>query len=151
MAATVLSFNLTSSPAATTTADHTAYFTPPASIAGKLCYVQATYFTWDYGSAITPTLDTKDAFQVTCDWVQPFSITTSDSGSKIGAPLAYQNNSTFYPSGPVLCRIPNNPHAIRFQVSRPDGGAVNGATGTCTMALCLKVVQADSRQPPVGA
>jgi hypothetical protein len=150
MAATVLSFSITSTPGATTTADHYAYFTPPASIAGKLCYVAATYFTWDYGSAMTPTLGSKDAFQVTCDWVQPYSVTTTDSGSKLGAPLAYQNNNFCYFTGPVLCRIPDNPHVVRFQVSRPDGDNINGSSGTCYMVLSLKVVVADGRQPPLG-
>jgi hypothetical protein len=148
--ATVLSFSLSSSAASTSYADINASFTPPSSIAGKLCYVQATYFTWDYGSTITPALGSRDAFQVTCDWMQPFAITTTDSGSKVGAPLAYQNNGIFYDAGPVLGTIPDNPHVIRFRVSRPDGDPINGSTGTSYLTLSLKVVAADSRQPPLG-
>jgi hypothetical protein len=148
---TILQFNLSSTPAGTTSADHFAYFSPPLSIAGKLCYVESTYFTWDFGTAITPALVSKDAFLVTCDWAQPFSTTTNDSGSKIGAPLAAQNNNIFYSTGPVLCRIPDSPHVVRFTVSRPDGDPVNGSTGTCYLVLTLKVVEANGRTPPIGS
>lgn len=148
--ATILSFNLSSTPVSATSADHYAYFTPPSSIAGKLCYVHATFFGWDLGSAPTTAVAAGDVFQVVCDWVQPWSVTTTGAGSKVGAPLAFMNNNISSPSGPVLLRIPGNPHVVRFTVSRPDGGSVNGSTGTCYLNLCLKVIEADSRQPPLG-
>lgn len=148
--ATILQFNLASTPGAATSADHYGYFTPPSSIAGKLCYIQSTYFDWDFASAMTPSLVSKDCFQVTCDWAQPWGVTTTDAGSKIGTALACQNNNIFYSTGPVLCRIPDNPHVVRFTVSRPDGDPINGATGTCYLILTLKVVVANDRQPPLG-
>ena len=147
--ATILSFHLSSTPVSAKTADHYAYFTPPSSIAGKLCYVHTTYFQWDWGS-LPSSFGSRDTFQVSCDWTEPWAITTDDNGSKIGAPLAYMSNTTSYPSGPMLVRMPDNPHVVRFTVSRSDGDNINGSAGKCYMTLCLKVIVADGRQPPLG-
>lgn len=133
----------------TTSAELELEYTPTSNISGKLCYVEATFFTWDFGTSITPTQNSRDAFYVNCNWAQPLSCDTT-TATKPTAPLAASMNNFFYSTGPVLCRIPDGPHPVRFTVYRPDGGYLNGATGDCVLALVLKIVAMDSRQPLIG-
>lgn len=126
-------------------------FTPPSNIAGKLCYVYGTYFIFENGTAPTPTINAQDCFVVTCDWPQPWSVTTNNSGTKLGAPLAFMTNNISDPSGPVLIHMPDNPHVVRFTVSKPDGNQVTGASGTSQLTLHLNIVVANGKQPPFVA
>jgi hypothetical protein len=136
--------------ATSTLAEIETTFTPPSNISGKLCYVESTFFTWDFGTGITPTQNSRDAFYVSCNWAQPLSASVDSDVTKPTAPLAAQMNNNFYATGPVLCRIPNGPHPVRFSVYRPDKGYLNGASGDCILALTLKIVALDSRQPLIG-
>lgn len=147
--ATILHFQLSSTTVSTASIDLSASFTPPSSVAGKLCYVQATYFQWENGSTPTTALGSNDCIYVTCDWPQPWATTTTDSGSKVGAPLAFWNNNRSY-SGPHLIQMPDNPHVVRFTVTRADGNHLTGSTGTSYMTFCLKANVADGKQPPLG-
>jgi hypothetical protein len=136
--------------ATSTLAEIETLFIPTSNISGKLCYVEATFFTWDFGSAITPTQNSRDVFYVNCSWAQPLSGSCESDVTKPTAPLAAQMNNNFFSTGPVLCRIPDGPHPVRFSVYRPDKGYLNGASGDCILALTLKIVALDSRQPLIG-
>jgi hypothetical protein len=146
--ASVHTFILSNTETSVTSMNFEGSFTPPSNIAGKLCYVNAIYFVFANGSAPTPTINQADCFLVTCDWAQPWSVTTNNSGSKLGAPLAFMTNNRSYTSGPVLIRMPNNPHVVRFNVSRPDGNALTGSSGTSILTLHLSIIVANGKQPP---
>lgn len=132
-------------------------FTPPSNLSGKLCYVQSTYFNWDFLTSPSPSLTSRDAFAVYCSWATPQSgtVTMDNNGSRTTETktnLAFMNNNISTSTGPFLVSIPDGPHPVTFTVYRPDGGSISGSSdSTGLLTLCLKFVQANSRQPPIGA
>jgi hypothetical protein len=151
MATTVLTFNLSGTAQSTSEQVFGVQVDPSANIRGKLCYVECTYFVWDNGTTITPAINSRDAFYLTCNWSQPMSGMNTNGKTLPSAALAAFQNNFSYSSGPVLCRVPDGPHELAFSIKRVDGGKVNEDTTATNYALIfLKIVPADSRQPPIG-
>lgn len=151
MATTVLTFNLSGTAQSTSEQIFSVQVDPPANIRGKLCYVECTYFSWDNGATITPAITSREPFYLTCNWAQPMSGMNTNGKTLPSAALAAFQNNISYSSGPVLCRIPDGPHELVLSVKRGDGGNVAGDTTTTNYTLIfLKIVPADSRQPPIG-
>jgi hypothetical protein len=124
---------------------------PPLNIRGKLCYVECTFFGWDNYTSISPALDPRDIFYLTCDWAQPLCSTNTNGRTVPGAALAAFNNNISTGAGPVLCRIPDGPHTLTFTVRRSDGRNIAGdTTNTNSCLVFLKIVPSNSRQPPIG-
>lgn len=132
-------------------------FTPPSNLSGKLCYVQSTFFNWDFRTSPATALTSRDTFTVYCSWATPQSgiVTMDNNGSRTmetKASLGFMNNNFSTSTGPLLVSIPDGPHPVTFTVYRPDGKEVGGnGDDTGLLTLCLKFVQANSRQPPIGA
>lgn len=145
----ILTFNL-SGPATGSVAYMSSTFDPPSEIAGKLCYVESTFFTWDNG---TTSMTTNDCIYVECDWAQPFSYGQYASGvaTKSAAVAVWAGTAMGFASpGPVLCNIPEGGHTVTFKFTRYSGQSLTVVADNY-VTLCLKIVPADSRQLPIGA
>jgi hypothetical protein len=151
MATSTLTFQLSGLAQSTTEQTFSVQVDPPSNIRGKLCYVECTFFGWDHYTALSPSLNAKDVFYLTCNWAQPLSSTNTNGKTLPGCALAAFNNNFYTGAGPVLCRIPDGPHEVTFVVKRWDGGEVSDdLTNTNYALIFLKVVPANSRSPPIG-
>lgn len=125
-------------------------FDPPSEIAGKLCYVESTFFTWDNG--IT-SMSANDCIYAECDWAQPFSYGQYLPGvaTKSAAVAVWTGQVGPAFPGPVLCNIPEGSHTVTFKFTRYSNQSLNASTTDLNyVTLCLKIVPADSRAPPIG-
>lgn len=149
MATSILTFKLTDYPESVLDQTFTAQVDPPANIRGKLCYVEVTVWAWDY-TAVSQ-YAAREAAYLTCNWTQPLSSFYNNGVTQPTAVLAsFQNNFSFS-AGPVLCQIPDGPHEVKFRVRRLDGSNISDAvTDVNHTLICLKIIPADSRQPPIG-
>lgn len=133
-----------------------ANFTPPSNISGEHCYVECTYFGWDYTTAPSPTLNTRDTITLTTNWSQSVSATVSSGDTSTQGTRPYVAsgcicNNVFYSHGPILCFIPDGPQSIEFTISKTDGGEIVGDTTNVNYFYAVfKIVPANSRQPPIG-
>ena len=129
------------------------FYSPPSNISGKLCVVEATFFSWDWGGNGNQTSDyLYSPVLVSTSWQQPFSTSTVTSTTKPLAPLASNQALVSVGLGPTLCRIPDGPHTVRFKIYRPTtSGTISASAGSPgTMFLSLKIIDASGRQPPIG-
>lgn len=154
MTTSIVSFDaIVKSSGTFTVAEVESYFTPPSNIAGKLCYIECQSIQWDYQYGAPNT--SRTTHTVYASWSQPRSCTVENGYTKPGAPLGILQYSPYYrvfPTGPVLCFIPEGQHLVSFTLERTDGGLL-AATNTATnyMTLVLKITPANGRQPPLGA
>ena len=153
MATSILTFNLSGPAQSVTEQTFSIQVDPPQNIRGKPCYVECTYFNWDNGTTIaTPSAVTsRDTFYLTCNWAQTVSATNTNGRTTPSAILAAFQNNWSFPSGSVLCLIPDGPHTLTFTIKRGDGNRVNEDTvATNNCMIFLKIVPANSRAPPIG-
>lgn len=125
----------------------TVNFDPPPNIRGKLCYIECSTFSYKAATNPTPTFTGRDAIILDCSLPQVFSQTV---GTPRGSPVAFLTNNISFSAGPILCNIPENVSDITFTLTRADGNDVVGAGGTHWCFVSLKVIPANSRQPPIG-
>lgn len=151
MATSVLTFNLSGTAQDTSSCRFDVQVDPPQNIRGRQCYVEATFFGWDNGTTITPSLNSRDTFYVTSNWTQVNSHMNTNGRPMPASPAAVFMSNISYGTGPILTIIPDGPHTVSFTVKRGDGGKVNeDTTATNYMLLSLKIVAANSRQPQIG-
>jgi len=129
----------------------TTFFTPPSNISGEHCYVECSFWAWDYTTAPTTAINTRDVLTLTASWAQTVSGTVTSQGTKPSVAFGSICNNICYGHGPILCQIPDGPHQVEFTISRTDGGDVAGDTTSDNNFLAVfKMVPADSRQPTIG-
>lgn len=156
MATSVVAFSDVSILTNKTKAYIRALFTPPSNISGDHCYVECTFWSWDYGLAPTSAIKSNESLQLRASWSQTVAATvlsgdTSTQGTRPFVASASLMDNKFYSHGPVLCFIPDGPQEVEFTISRTDGGDIAGDTTSKNYCyMTFKIVNATSRQPTIG-
>lgn len=150
MATSVVSFLLSGPATSLTKASFDTSFDPSSNIAGEHCYVECTAFSWDYGGT-TVFPNTRDCMTLSTSWAQSVSAGVSERGTLPTVSCGSIVNNLFYGHGPILSYIPDGPQQVTFTIERTDGGNVaNDLTNTNYLFVAFKMVNASSRQPPIG-
>jgi hypothetical protein len=153
MATSVLAFESYSSTVDSSglTASHEFNINPPSNIAGKLCYGEVTFFSFERDTVYSfPTIHILEQQ----GWSQVQSVYMTDTLKQtLNPPIAaYTYGVSSGKGAPFLFNMPDGPHTIKFTVSCAGGGVLTSDVTEAQLPffIMMNVVPANSRPPPIN-